>query len=162
MYDVDIQEGRAVPLNRVPERTMPRTVHHQLADDQELPPLESLPKQEFGRRLYHLILQKGWSQSELARRADLPRDSISVYVRGKSLPTPLSLNKLARALEMTPQELLPNYTVEAVRRDGDSSFEMKVSGSDPTKSWVKVNRLVSTATAAKIAQLLAEEGRVEE
>src|SRR3546814_4094336 len=41
-----------------------------------------LTKQEFGRRLYQLMLAKNWSQADLARRAELGRDSISTYING--------------------------------------------------------------------------------
>jgi DNA-binding transcriptional regulator LsrR (DeoR family) len=40
-----------------------------------------LHNQEFGRRLYQHVMAKGWTQSELARRADLKRDSVSTYIR---------------------------------------------------------------------------------
>src|SRR3546814_10078660 len=57
-----------------------------------------LTKQEFGRRLYQLMLAKNWSQADLARRAELGRDSISTYINGKTFPDPLSRKKLADAL----------------------------------------------------------------
>ena len=43
-----------------------------------------LQKQEFGRRVYALMMEKPWTQSELARASGLGRDSISQYVRGKA------------------------------------------------------------------------------
>ena len=76
-----------------------------------------LTKQEFGRRIYSLMLKKGMRQSDLARAADLPRDSISVYIRGRSLPTPLSLQKLAGALGVKAEDLLPNHVETAIDAD---------------------------------------------
>lgn len=112
-----------------------------------------LTKQEFGKRLYKLMIARGWNQSELARRAGLNRDSVSTYVRGSSLPTPQSLVALAGALDMKPEELLPNQDIQAIEQDAPA-FEMKASVSDPNKVLLRVNRLVSMSTAVKIAELL--------
>ncbi|MGH8561273.1 MAG: helix-turn-helix domain-containing protein, partial [Nevskiales bacterium] len=63
---------------------------------------------EFGRRLLNLCLQKGWNQSDLARASELGRDAISTYVRGRSFPDPKNLRKLADALGVAMDDLLPN------------------------------------------------------
>lgn len=112
-----------------------------------------LTKQEFGRRLYTLMIGRGWNQSELARQADLPRDSISTYVRGRTLPTPKSLQALAKALGMTPADLLPNAVESAVDEDMPS-IEMRVSTSAPGAAWLRVNRLVSLQTAAEVIRII--------
>ncbi len=112
-----------------------------------------LTKQEFGRRLHSASVKKGWSQSELARRSGIARDAISTYIRGKSLPTPPNLAALAKALGVPAEELLPNHIEAAIDNDMPS-FEMKVSPSAPSTAWVRVNRLVTLATAVKIAELL--------
>lgn len=129
-----------------------RTHIRDAATENSLSP-KHLTKQEFGRRLYNLMLKKGWHQSELARRADLPRDSISVYVRGRSLPTPQSLKALADALGVSPDELLPNHVESAIDAD-NPAFEMKVSPNAPDVAWMRVNRLVTVKTALKIMELL--------
>lgn len=121
--------------------------------DEPLAPT-SLTKAQFGKRVYTLMLKKGWHQSELARRADLPRDAVSIYVRGRSYPTPKNLAKLAAALGVSPDELLPNHASEAIEADETPAFEMKVSTSAPDKAWLRVNRLVSVTTAVKVAELL--------
>ncbi|MGF7007185.1 helix-turn-helix domain-containing protein [Aminobacter sp. BE322] len=135
---------------------MPREVRTHIVEDimsgQGLAP-KSLVKQEFGKRLYALMLAKGWNQSELARQSELPRDSISVYVRGKSLPTPLSLQKLSAALGVEPEEILPNHVESAIDAD-IPAIEMKVSPNAPDVAWLRVNRLVTTATALEIMKLL--------
>lgn len=112
-----------------------------------------LTKQQFGRRLYQLMLTRGWNQSELARQAGLPRDSVSTYIRGVALPTPKSLQALSVALGMSPAEILPN-AVEAAVDEDHPSFEIKVSPSAPNTAWLRVNRLVSLSTATKIAELI--------
>ncbi|NKD45373.1 helix-turn-helix transcriptional regulator [Haematospirillum jordaniae] len=137
---------------------MPRKVRTHIAGAEELRsfPLapKSLTKQEFGKRLYRLMLAKGWHQSELARQAGVPRDAVSVYIRGKSLPTPVNLQKLADAIGLPAEELLPNHAEGAIDEDELPAFEMKVSSGAPNMAWVRVNRLVSTQTAVKIAELL--------
>jgi transcriptional regulator with XRE-family HTH domain len=115
-----------------------------------------LTKQEFAKRLYRLMLKRGWNQSELARRADLPRDSVSTYIRAKVMPTPQSAERLASALGVTPEELLPNYVESAIEED-TPSLEMKVSVNAPSKAWLRVNRLVSLATAARVIDLIEAE-----
>jgi len=137
---------------------MPRKVRTHVTGAEELQgiPLapRSLTKQEFGKRLYRLMLAKGWHQSELARQAGIPRDAVSTYIRGKALPTPTNLQKLSDALGVPPEELLPNHTEVAIDEDEVPAFEMKVSTGAPSMAWVRVNRLVSTQTAVKIAELL--------
>lgn len=115
-----------------------------------------LTKEEFGRRLYKLMIGKGWRQSELARRADLPRDSISSYVRGRTYPTPKSVEKLAAALGVEPERVLPNMNHNAILEDRPS-FELKVSPGDPSKAWLKIDRQVSFTVGTKIAAMLEED-----
>lgn len=119
-----------------------------------------LTKQQFGKRLYNLMLGKGWTQSELARQSGLPRDSISVYVRGRSLPTPASLSALATALGVTSDELLPNHIEGAIDEDMPA-MELKVSPNAPNVAWLRVNRLVSTKTALTIMEMLETDNAVD-
>lgn len=99
------------------------------------------------------MIGKGWHQSELARRAGLPRDAVSTYVRGVAMPTPVSLEKLAKALGQTAEELLPNIVESAIDED-NPSIDLKVSPSAPNTAWLRVNRLVSLTTATKIIEML--------
>jgi transcriptional regulator with XRE-family HTH domain len=113
-----------------------------------------LARQEFARHLYNLMMKRGWNQSELARQADLPRDSISAYVRGISLPNPQNLGKLADALGVDSRELLPTNADN--KPDADSStLELRISAADPSKAWLKVERFVSAHTASKIVEMIA-------
>ena len=129
---------------------------NELVNETDLAP-KSLTKIEFGRRLYRLMLNKGWNQSELARQADLPRYAVSVYIRGKSLPTPPNVKRLAAALGVSETALLPNIAENAISDDDTPSFELKVSSSAPNTAWLRVNQLVSTATAMQVAQLLSND-----
>lgn len=120
--------------------------------DRSLAP-RHLTKEEFGRRLHRMLLDRGWRQSELARRADIQRDSVSVYIRGKSFPTPLNLSKMAKALGVKTEDILPNYMETAVAND-EPDFELKVSPGDDTRAWVRLNRLLTLETAVQIAALV--------
>lgn len=142
---------------------MPRRVRTHIPQDAQGDPglaPKHLTKQQFGKRLYRLMLAKGWHQSELARQADMPRDSVSVYIRGKSLPTPQSLKRLADALGVKEEELLPNHVESAIDED-NPSFEMKVSPNAPNLAWIRVNRLVTLPTAVKIAEILQADNAVD-
>lgn len=112
-----------------------------------------LAKEEFARRLYQLMVGRNWRQSDLARHADLPRNAISIYIRGVSLPTPENLKRLAAAFSMKPEELLPNYAESAIERD-NPELDFRVSPANSKIGWLRINRLVKTATATKILELL--------
>lgn len=112
-----------------------------------------LARDEFARRLYKLMLDKGWRRADFARHANLPRNSISVYLNAKSLPSPASTKALAKALNMKPSMLLPNYTESAIERD-NPELDFRVSPGDPKKAWLRVNRLVLASTAIKILALI--------
>lgn len=134
---------------------MVRNARTHITDDQTpaAPVPKHLTKQEFGNRLYSLMLGKGWNQSELAKRADMGRAAISTYIRGRSIPTPQSVERLAKALGVSSSYLLPNIVESAIDED-TPSFEMKVSTSALGTAWLRVNRAVSLTTAVKIAELL--------
>lgn len=143
---------------------MPRNVRTHLAEEddalnQTMTP-SHMTKQQFAKRLYKLMLSKGWSQSELGRRSGLARDAISVYIRGKSLPTPQSLQLLAAALGVSEIALLPNHTESSIDHD-NPAFEMRVSPGAQHLAWIRVDRLVSVSTAVKIADLLEKDRAVD-
>lgn len=115
-----------------------------------------MAKDEFARRLHSLMREKGWRQADFARASGLTRNSISVYLRGDSLPSPSSLKALAKALDVDPDHLLPNYRESAIDRD-NPQIEFRVSPNDPKSAWLRINRLVSTALAIKIMALLQDE-----
>jgi transcriptional regulator with XRE-family HTH domain len=115
-----------------------------------------LAKDEFARRLYKLMIDKGWRQADLARAAGLARNAISVYLRGASLPNPENTKALAKAFDMDPAVLLPNYTESAIERD-NPELEFRVSPADPKKAWLRINRLVSTSLAIRIMSLIEAE-----
>lgn len=113
-----------------------------------------LSKQEFGEKLYKLMLSKGWSQSDLAREADLPRDSISRYIRKVSMPEPGNLVKLADVFNMKPEDLLPNYAEVEIELASDAPLEIKVSSADPAMAWIRINRMIKVSALPGILAAL--------
>ena len=110
---------------------------------------------QFGRRIKELIDGKGWTQSDLARVSSLPRDSISVYVRGKSLPLPDSLAKLCNALGVKPEDLLPS-AVDDPYLTSSVSFQLTVTSQESQTAWIRLDRSLPIEIAPKIYELVKE------
>ena len=109
------------------------------------------------------MLEKGWNQSVLARRAKkftkgkMGRSNISVYIRGKSLPSPTNLYAVARALDVTTEELLPDIIEEAEAISEGKPFEMSSVPGMPGKVNLRINEIVSFDRAIKIVQMLKQD-----
>ncbi len=116
----------------------------------------ALTRQEFGRRLFKLINDRGWNQSDLAREAGIGRDSISTYVNGHTFPTPKNLRAMSEALGVEPHDLLPNEIMSAFD-DEHPAIELKQAAGHPGKAWLRVNRMMSFGTAARIVALIEED-----
>jgi len=108
-------------------------------------------KDAFARRVYKMMLDKGLTQSELARKAGLERNRISSYVRGVALPTGLSLTKLAHALGVKPTDLLPDERLEP----GKAAYSITVSADGKT-AHLTADVKVPAGIGAQIVALLGE------
>lgn len=115
-------------------------------------------KAEFARRLQRAMIDKGWNQSELARRAQehltegrLGRDNVSQYIRGMVLPGPANLHALAEALDVKPADLVPARAIPSAA-DQAPPFEAKDLGDGNV--WLRVNQAVDKRVAHKIMGLL--------
>lgn len=123
----------------------------------------------FKQRLYQLRRDKGWSQSEVARRAwgvvtdgrgyevARNRDRISAYEAGRDIPTRENLEKLAEILGVGVADLAPDLVL-AGKSAGRSvekpaTFEMKVL-SGTNEAHIKVDAVVGMAVAVQIAAIL--------
>lgn len=115
----------------------------------------TVTKQEFAKRLYQAMLNKGWTQSQVARYAGLNRDAISTYVRAKSLPSPDNLLKLATTLDVKPEELFPNYLSQA--DDAQlTKIEVREIHGESESMFLKVNMKVPKKVALKVLTLLQD------
>jgi transcriptional regulator with XRE-family HTH domain len=134
---------------------MPNKIRTHLLDEIITAGPAHLMKEQFGKRLYRLMVQKGWSQSELGRQSGLPRDSISVYIRGKSLPTDKSLAALAEALGVPAEELLPNH-VESAIESNNPMIDVKISPNAPGTALLRINALLPSDVALAIQKLVLD------
>jgi len=119
----------------------------------------------FASRLQHFRTERGWSQSDLARKVwgtlttkagrevAKNRDRISTYEMGKSWPDPHNLIKIASALGVPPEELAPDITAATVDRQ-NPEFAMTVVAGHSDKCHLKVNKLVPWNIATMVSQLL--------
>jgi transcriptional regulator with XRE-family HTH domain len=110
---------------------------------------------EFGKRVYAKIVELGITQSELARRAGLGRDSISQYIRGRSIPTPVNLGLLAKGLGVKAEDLYPDYEERAYTME-ELSQEMRAVPGDPDHMWVKINMKLPVEKAMQIFNIVNE------
>lgn len=112
-----------------------------------------LTRQEFGKRLYNFMIERRMSQSDLSRASSMGRDSISQYVRGRSVPSPKNLSKLAEALDVEVDVLFPNYDAQANASERPT-LEIKSIESDAEHFWLRVNMKVPAAKALEVLKIL--------
>lgn len=115
-------------------------------------------KNEFAKRLQHLMTEKGWNQSDTARAAakfmpdkKFNRDNISLYVRGSQLPGPVRLKALCKALGVEQDKLIPAGAVATVD-EGSPPLALRPLGNG--QDWLQVNQAVPHDVAMKIMVLL--------
>ncbi|NER15119.1 helix-turn-helix domain-containing protein [Leptobacterium flavescens] len=63
-------------------------------------------KRKIGKRIVELRLEKGWSQSDLARACEKDRQAIEKLENGKVNPTLYSLLEISKALEVPLKKLV--------------------------------------------------------
>lgn len=112
-----------------------------------------LTRQEFGKRLYNFMMKKRMSQSDLSRASGMGRDSISQYVRGRSVPSPKNLSKLADALDVEVDVLFPNYDAQANASE-QPTLEVKSIEADAENFWLRVNMKVPAEKAVEVLKIL--------
>lgn len=122
-------------------------------------------KRVFAKNLQKAMDAKGMTQSDLARvvwpQSDEPgadgRGAISDYVNMKSLPPPSRLRQVAKALGTAPEALMPEGGLQAFEQP-----EMKIEFVGENRSRLKVNAVVTTSTALKVAKLIEADRANEE
>jgi transcriptional regulator with XRE-family HTH domain len=115
-------------------------------------------RMDFAKRLQDALNDKGWTQSELARRmapllkeSRIGRDNISKYVRGKVLPLPAALEAMAKVLGVESKDLLP---MRATQGAADELSPLDVRDIGAGRVWLQVNQAVDWPVALKIMTLL--------
>jgi transcriptional regulator with XRE-family HTH domain len=64
------------------------------------------PNQAFGQALRHLRTRRKWTQVELALRADVDRNYISLIELGRNSPSVRMVFRLCEALDVSPADLM--------------------------------------------------------
>jgi transcriptional regulator with XRE-family HTH domain len=104
--------------------------------------------------------RKGWNKSELARNAQLfmpegksfGKYNVTSYTTGRSIPNPMFLEAMARALNVPPEEILPTRGYESVPvQERRSSPAARPSGKGVL---LNINQWVSAGTALEVLRLI--------
>ena len=117
---------------------------------------KSVIKKEFGKRLQAKMIEKGWNQSELAKKSNFGRDNISSYIRGISIPGPLHLSAMARALNCETDELLPSRLMPNVE-SSNPALDVKDIGKG--LAWLKINQAVDWDVAIEVMSLIKKSNK---
>ena len=112
-----------------------------------------LRKQEFANRIVSLMEKKMVRQSDVARATGVGRDSISNYVRGRTVPTPTALGKLSKYFNIPAEKLYPNYAQQAMQRE-QPAYDFKQVAGEPNVTWVQINMRLTSKKAAEIMAII--------
>jgi transcriptional regulator with XRE-family HTH domain len=117
-------------------------------------------RMDFAKRLQDALNDRGWNQSELARRmapllkeSRIGRDNISKYVRGKVLPLPAALEAMAKVLGVESKDLLPS---RATQGGADELSALDVRDIGAGRVWLQVNQAVDWDVALDVMKRLRE------
>lgn len=107
----------------------------------------------FARRLFRVMTERGWTQAELARRADMNRASINKYISGHSLPSPDSLARMAQALNIRPIDLLPVELPDDIAPT-PASPQVSLSGQADGSVVLRVNAKLPMQVAMQVLAII--------
>ena len=120
-------------------------------------------REKFAKRLEHEIAQRNWNQSDLAREAskhlkegEMARDNVSNYMRARALPGPAFLMALAKALDTTSEDLLPERG-QPPSRDGGMMPATDVRDAGEGYAFVRINRRLPWHVAVEVLALINEQ-----
>lgn len=146
---------------------MTRQMHYGFPPTQGTPP--ATPAAFFARQVRFLMNQQGLKQSDLARlvaaqevNGSCDRQKISAYLRGLNVPKDATLTAIAKALGVSPMDLVQPGTVQwqgapdarsvsVVRQAASEAAAFEFEG-DQVR--ISIDRLVSADTALKIMGIL--------
>lgn len=107
----------------------------------------------FSRKLWRLMVSKGWNQAELARQAGIGRDVIGGYVRGLHLPEPPHAKKLADALSVNVDAFFNLGGPDLARSDAPP---IELRATTDGKAMLHVNLEVPMEVAVRVLSLIQE------
>lgn len=123
----------------------------------------SLQREEFARRLAATIRERGWTQSELSRRATdlmpngqkMGRYSINNYIKGDAFPEPHRLDAICAALGVQPADLVPGYESLGSASSAQHPTMEAIDAGDGMM-WLIVRKRLHASIVFKVMQLIAE------
>lgn len=108
-------------------------------------------KREFARRLLAKLEERDMNQSDLAKSIGMSKDAVSTYARGRSLPSQDTMKKIGKALNCSPDELLPKrYDSVNTTPDLYQLTALKAPG----MAHLSINAELPSKLAFKIVNLL--------
>ncbi len=123
---------------------------------------DDIARRQLSRRLVEVMMERDLKQADIAEGVfgknpktgyALGRDSVSQWVRGRSLPEPRNLQWLADFLGMDRSELVPPSAFNRQAHE-DPAVELRQVSGEPGMAWIRVNRACSTVAAAQILDIL--------
>lgn len=111
----------------------------------------------FATKLENLRADRGWTQTELARRASqfsekpITRDRISKYSLGHSLPGKPHLAAISKALGVEQDDLLPSRVVR-----NSSAHPLRATLLEDGMAQLNINMMVPWELAVKIVAMIRE------
>jgi transcriptional regulator with XRE-family HTH domain len=128
---------------------------------EDITPAE-IVRERFAARIRQEITAREWNQSDLAREAsrylkggEVSRDNISNYINQKALPGPIILGALAKALDTTPEDLLPERGAPVYRGEAVMLPMTDVRDAGNNMAFLRINRRVPWPMAADIIKMIA-------
>lgn len=110
-------------------------------------------KAHLSRRINIFLMEHRMLPAELARKADLPRDSISRYLLKKSVPSEASLRQLAKAMGCEVNDLVPSRS-EVLVDPENANLELVTMPDKPGMAFLRIAQSMPMATAQKIIAML--------
>lgn len=109
----------------------------------------------FAAELFNVMTEKGFNQTELARKAGIPRDQVSRYFNADVLPGRKNQDRLAKALGVNRTDLLKTWNKE--RHKGEY---LSIRSASQDRVAIEIKRTVSQEQASQIMQILGTESAV--
>jgi len=118
-------------------------------------------REVLAKNLQNLMIEKGFTQAELARRLQkllpderIERDSISNYCRATAMPSPIRLAGLAELFKVEPKDLLPEDSVPYAFKPEKKTPAREMKDLGDGNVWLTINQAVPYSLAIKILAML--------
>ncbi len=113
-------------------------------------------REDFGRTLQHLCTLRGWTQAELGRRSGLSKQLVSSYWTGRSWPSPLNAGKLAHALGVKREDLIPSQAIGAMTGGGEPKMRTELVPNRPGFMLIELAAILPSKTVSNIITLVTD------